>query len=219
MENTYEGYKNHLQKIAHLNSAMALLSWDQEVKMPPKGAAVRAQQFSTLSAMVHELSTDLQFENLVNHLLAKSSFGFKEMRNLQETKEGIEQNKKLSAEFIQKAAMARSEAFQTWEKARKEEEYSVFVPSLKKIVDLEREKADLLGYKKHPYDALLNIYEKGLTVDQLEIIFAQVRNQIVPLIKEIGKQGQVKDDFLFKSYDKTKQFDFSVEVLKLMEWK
>lgn len=218
MENTYEGYKSHLQKIAHLNSAMALLSWDQEVKMPPKGAAVRAQQFSTLSTMVHELSTDSQFENLVSHLMAKGSFGFKEMRNLQETKEGIEQNKKLSADFIQKSAMARSEAFQTWEKARGEEDYSVFVPSLKKIVDLEREKAELLGYKKHPYDALLNLYEKNLTVDQLEQVFAQVRNQIVPLVKEISKKDQVKDDFLYLSYDKTKQFDFSVEVLKLMEY-
>ncbi len=218
MENTYEGYKSHLQKIAHLNSVMALLSWDQEIYMPSKGASVRAQQFSTISTMVHELETDMQFENLVNHLLSKSCFGFKEMKNLQLTKESIEDSKKLSVDFIKRAAIARSEAFQTWEKAREEEEYKIFVPSLKKIVELEREKADLLGYKKHPYDALLNIYEKGLTVDKLEQVFSQVKNKIVPLVQEISNKEQVDDSFLYQYYEKDKQFDFSLELLKFMDY-
>ena len=218
MENSYEGYKKHLQKIAHLNSAMALLSWDQEIYMPKKGAGVRAQQFSTLSGMIHEMATDPQFENLVDHLLKKSSFGFKEMRNLQESKESIEQSKKLPADFIQRAAMARSEAFQSWEEARKEEDYSIFVPALQKIVDLEREKARLLGYADHPYDALLNLYEKNSTVRKLEQMFAQVKSQIVPLVKELGKKEQVNNDFLYQSYDKTKQFDFSLEILKMMKY-
>jgi carboxypeptidase Taq len=189
MENTYEGYKLHLQKIAHLNSAIALLSWDQEIFMPLKGASVRAQQFSTLSTMVFELETDLKFENLVNHLLSKSCFGFKEMRNLQVTKQSIEDSKKLSVDFIKKTAIAKSEAFQTWEKARKKEDFKLFVPSLKKIVELEREKANLLGYKEHPYDALLNIYERGLTVGRLESVFDQVRKEIVPLVQEIAKKN------------------------------
>ncbi len=218
MENSYEGYKKHLQKIAHLNSAMALLSWDQEIYMPKNGAAVRAQQFSTLSGIVHELATDPQFENLVDHLLKKSSFGFKEMRNLQESKESIEQSKKLPADFIQRAAMARSEAFQSWEEARNKEDYNVFVPALQKIVELEREKAGLLGYSDHPYDALLNLYEKNSTVRQLEQMFSQVKNQIVPLVKELGKKAQVGDAFMYKAYDKDKQFNFSIEVLKHMQY-
>jgi carboxypeptidase Taq len=216
MENTYEGYKNHLQKIAHLNSAIALLSWDQEIYMPEKGSSVRAQQFSTLSTLVHEMSTDTDFENLVNHLLAKSSFGFKETRNLEETKESIEQNKKLSSAFIQKSAITRSEAFQAWEKARRKEDYQFFVPSLKKIIDLEREKTEYLGYENHPYDSLLNLYEKKLTVTSLEKIFKEVKNQIVPLIKQIRNTSQVDDSFLYQSFDKDKQFDFSIEILKFM---
>lgn len=216
MENTYEGYKAHLQKIAHLNSTMALLSWDQETNMPKKGAAIRAQQLSTLSTMVHELFTDLRFENLVNHLLAKSCFGFKEMRNLQLTKESIEENKKLNSDFIKRAAIARSEAFQSWEQARKEERFSVFIPSLQKIVDLEKEKAELLGYNDHPYDALLNLYEKDSTVHQLKQVFTQVKNHIVPFIKEISANEQVDDSFLYQYYNKDAQFDFSLELLNFM---
>lgn len=218
MENTYESYKNQLQKIAHINSAMMLLSWDQEVYMPKKGAAIRAQQFSTLSTIAYELVTDKKFENLVDYLSTKSSFGFKEMRNLQETKEGIVEGKKLSADFIQRSAMARSEAFQAWQKARDFEDFSVYIPSLKSMVYLEKERAEMLGYEDHPYDALLNLYEKGLTVNKLEKVFTQVKNEIVPLVKQISERSQVDDTFLKQSYDKKKQFDFSIELLKLMNY-
>lgn len=218
MEKTYEGYKEHLQKIAHLSSAIMLLSWDQEVYMPKKGAEIRAKQFSTLSTIAHELATDQTFENLVDYLLAKSSFGFKEMRNLQETKKEIVEGKKLSADFIQRSAIARSEAFQSWQQAREEENFAVYVPSLKKMVALETERAGLLGYEKHPYDALLNLYEKGLTVEKLEKVFVQVKNQIVPLVKQIRERPQVDDSFLTQQYNKEKQFDFSIELLKYMNY-
>ncbi len=218
MKKTYESYKEHLLKIAHLNSTLALLSWDQEIYMPPKGAEVRARQFSTLSAMVHELSVDPEFEKLVYHLIHKSSFGFKEMRNLQETQESILQNKKLPTTFVKKGAMARSEAFQTWEQARKEEDFKVFAPALTKIVALEREKADLLGFKGHPYDALLNLYEKDLTVVKLEKVFTQIKNDIVPLVKAISEKEQVDDSFLYQVYDKEDQFEFSLGLLREMKY-
>ena len=108
MEKTYTSYKAHLQKIAHLNSAMALLSWDQEIYMPKNGLGVRAQQFSTLSAISHEMATDSDFEALVIHLMEKSSFGFKEKKNLEESKYGIDTSKKLSSDFIKRSAIARS---------------------------------------------------------------------------------------------------------------
>ena len=65
MENTYEGYKNHLQKIAHINSSIALLNWDEAVYMPKNGLEIRACQLSTLCTIVHELSTNPEFENLI----------------------------------------------------------------------------------------------------------------------------------------------------------
>lgn len=216
MKHTYEAFTQHLQKIAHLNSAMALLSWDQEIYMPEKGAAIRAQQFSTISGMVHELSTDAKFEEAVKFLLAKSSFGFKERRNLEETLDSIRQNKKLPADFIQRSAMARSTAFQSWEAARKKESFEVFKPALKTIVDLEREKAKLLGFEGHPYNALLNLYEKNSTVEQLDKLFNGVREKIVPLINQVAEKEMVNDSFLKLSFNKDDQFKFSIELLKLM---
>ena len=38
-----------MRKITDINLAAGVLHWDQEVNMPPKGAAFRAQQLATLS--------------------------------------------------------------------------------------------------------------------------------------------------------------------------
>ena len=34
---------------------------------------------------------------------------------------------------------------------------------LHEIIELKKQEADLLGYEKHPYNALMNDYDKGLT--------------------------------------------------------
>ena len=168
--------------------------------------------------MVHELATDPMFENLVEHLLAKSSFGFKERRNLEESLLLIKENKKLPSEFIKRAAAARSKAFQLWEEAREKESFKVFVPALKEIVELEREKADLLSFESHPYDALLNLYERNLKVKDLEKIFGAVKREIVPLVKKIANAEQVDDSFLYGHFNKDKQWAFSLELLKEMKY-
>jgi carboxypeptidase Taq len=218
MEKTYNSYKEHLQKISHLNSAIALLGWDQEVYMPKSGAGVRAQQFSTLATISHELSTNPDFEATVIHLLEKSSFGFKEKRNLEESKYEIEESKKLNSDFIKRSAVARSSAFQSWQEARQKEDFSIFQSDLQVIVDLEKEKANLLGYKGHPYNALLNLYERDLTVKTLEQVFDQVKTKIVPLVKAIKAKEQSSDACIKQSFSKEDQWKFSLEILKQMEF-
>ena len=51
----FEHLKEKIRESAHLNSAMALLSWDQEVMMPPGGTNFRAETIATLSGMYHDM--------------------------------------------------------------------------------------------------------------------------------------------------------------------
>ena len=46
------------QRVANVEAASGLLSWDQQVTMPEGGAPARGQQLSTLSGLQHELLTD-----------------------------------------------------------------------------------------------------------------------------------------------------------------
>jgi carboxypeptidase Taq len=51
----------------------------------------------------------------------------------------------------------------------------MFAPQLKKIVELVREQAERLGYKEHPYDALLDAYEPEVTTADVQEMFDQLR--------------------------------------------
>ena len=46
----YENYKTRLQRIADIKYAAAVLQWDQETYLPPKGNEIRGQQLATLTS-------------------------------------------------------------------------------------------------------------------------------------------------------------------------
>jgi carboxypeptidase Taq len=82
------------------------------------------------------------------------------------------------------------------------------------MISLKRQQAELYGYEGHPYDALLDDYEKGATVALLDPLFAQVRAELPQLLQGIGARPQVADDFFRRHFGKEGQWQFSLEVLR-----
>src|SRR5262245_56732833 len=62
--------KRRLLEISDLNSAGAVLGWDQATYMPKGGAAARARQGATLSRLAHEKFTDPEIGRLLDGLAA-----------------------------------------------------------------------------------------------------------------------------------------------------
>lgn len=216
--NLYDKYKAHLQKVADVAFATAVLNWDQEIYMPEKGAEKRAQQISTLSGIVHEMATDKEFGALLEQLLNDPSLDFKEMRNVKESHRVYKDQLKYSTDFVVKMSRTVSEAYQAWHKARTENKFSVFQPLLEKLVELKRQECELLGYDDHPYDALLNQYEPGAKVQALNVLFEDVKKELVPFVKQIASRPQNEQNFLFKHFERQKQWDLGIELLKQMNY-
>src|SRR5215207_11041388 len=60
--------KTRLLEINDLESAAALLSWDQTTYMPPGGALARGRQMATLGQLAHEKFTDPAVGRLLDDL-------------------------------------------------------------------------------------------------------------------------------------------------------
>ena len=58
MEAKLNELKNRLAEVADLNSAAAVLGWDQATYMPPGGAAARGRQLATLGSLSQAKFTD-----------------------------------------------------------------------------------------------------------------------------------------------------------------
>jgi len=213
---TYQEYKNYMSKIADVGNSIAILSWDKEVYMPESSARFRSQQVATLSGIAHEMLTKQSFGGSLKTLLKDESLSPLEKNNVRLTHKEYQKATKLSEEFVIKRSMLTSEAFHAWVDSREKNDWNVFAPALEKLVELKREEAKLLGDTEHPYDSMLDIYEPGMTVSKLDVIFADVKEKLFPLLQKVRNLPKVDDSFLFARYDEDKQWDYGIDVLKAM---
>ncbi|MFN3342683.1 MAG: carboxypeptidase M32 [Flavobacteriales bacterium] len=216
MKSNYDLYCEHLRKLADVMFSSAVLQWDQETYMPSKGAEMRAGQLSTLAGIAHELSVDPKFGELLNKLKGDTTLTERQKRNVELSLKDFNDRNKYTTEFVQTLSLAVSEAFVAWDEAKKKSDFAIFSPKLKRIVELKRKEAEFLGYKQHPYDALIDQYEPGTTTADVERLFADVRNKLKPLIEKVLKQEAPRDEFMYRFFPRQKQWDLGMDILKQM---
>ncbi len=207
-----------LGEVLDVRAALAVLEWDQEVNMPPKGAEARGEQIATLSALAHRLFTHEDVGRLLEDLRAAADTLPEDDRSLvSETLYDYERATRLPEAFVQKLAAERSKAFNAWRKAREESDFAAFSPNLEGLIDLLRQKADMMGYEGSPYNALLEEFERGMTAEQLRVIFGELAPRQRDLVRRIQEKGaQPNIAWLDRAWPEAGQWDFSLEVLRDM---
>src|SRR5260370_3871262 len=159
MSDRLQELKGILAEVTDLSRAAALLEWDQETYMPPGGVQSRAEQLSTLLRLAHVRFTSDEVGRLLDHLeddLAKHPIDSDEASLVRVVRRDYDQDRKLPPDLIAEIAHAGSVAQPVWQKARRDENFSLFAPYLEKNVELNRRIADPIGYEERPYDPLLN---------------------------------------------------------------
>jgi len=205
-----------MQRIADVVYAASALAWDQETYLPPQGAGFRAGQLSTLMGISHQLFTDEKTNTLLNELKTNGQLNEFQKKNVELIIEEYQKQKKYSTGFVEQLSHAISASFNAWQQAKKENNYKLFAPHLEKLIGFKKKECDLLGYEAHPYNAMLDLHERKATVAELDVLFTDVRKQLVPFVKQIREAKQVDNKFFFQHFDKAKQWDFGLGLLKQM---
>ena len=214
----YNDYKTKMQKIADVKYASAVLQWDQETYLPPKGSAIRGRQIATLSEVAHQQFTDDTTGALLNELVCKDDLNDKQKRNVQLSLEDHNKNKRLTSDFVRKMSEQVNKSFHAWVQARKDNSFATFQQPLDELIQLKKQEAHMLGYQHHPYNALMNDYDKGLTIAIVDKVFADLKPKLSVLLDTIKNKTQVDDSFLHQHFDKDSQWKFGMEILKQMHF-
>lgn len=212
----YKDYLKYSKKIYDVYMSMSVLNWDMETHMPKKGNKFRAQQLSTLAKIAYDLSTNDKYGNLLNKLSKDKSLSFDEKRNIFLSNKEYLKKKKYSIDFVERQSLLVSQAFKDWRIAKEKSEFKIFKESLENLIELRKEECELHGYNNHPYDALLDKYEPNLTTKDVDLIFSDVKNQLVPFINKISINNNIDDSFFYQHFDHKKQWDFGIDLLKQM---
>ncbi|MEO6584094.1 MAG: carboxypeptidase M32 [Ferruginibacter sp.] len=210
----YETYKTKMQKIADVKYASAVLQWDQETYLPTNGSEKRGCQIATLLEFAHEMFVSDEMGGLLQELVAREGLTASQKQNVLLSWQDFERSKKFSAAFVRNMSETVNKSFHAWVEARKKNSFAIFSDRLQAVIDLKKQEADLIGYAAHPYDALMNDYDKGLTVAKTDDLFAGLMPTLNSLLQEIKGYPQVNDAFLFQQFDKDKQWQVGIEILK-----
>jgi carboxypeptidase Taq len=212
----YNQFLNYRKKMKDVESAISLLNWDMETYMPEGAASMRSGHISTLSSIYHELATASDYESMLKNLQDDTTLNFSQKRNVELCLKDLSRAKKLPASYVEALSHATSSGFINWQKAVKAKDFSLFAPSLKKLLTLKKEEANYVGYEGHIYNAFLAEFEPGTTSEEVDIIFQDVKEKLIPLLKQITQKESADNSFLKVHFDEQKQWDFSLELLKQM---
>lgn len=200
MEN-YAKLMTRLADIQHVGTAMAVLGWDQQCYMPPGGAAERAEQFATLGRIRHELFISEETGTLLEAAEAEvkgANAESDESAAVRMARRDFDKATKLPPDLVVELAKVTTIGHETWVKARENNDYASFAPTLEKIIELNRRVAECLGYQDQMYDALLDQYEPGRKTAEVQRVFADLRPGLVQLVKEIASAPRPIDDSVLK---------------------
>ncbi|MHA2008344.1 MAG: carboxypeptidase M32 [Promethearchaeota archaeon] len=212
--------KEKFAEIIRLNYIQALLNWDQEVNMMEyKSVEGRSEQLALIQKLIHKRITSNKIGELLNRAEKLTNLNETDTAMLREMKREYELATKLPEELVVEIAKTSVLAQQTWQKARKNNDFKIFEPFLEKNVELQREKAKKLETHSDLYSTLIDLYEPGATYNWIADIFNPLRPKLIDFVKKLSSSSDKPDDsILNKNYDPDKQYKLSFEIINKLNF-
>jgi carboxypeptidase Taq len=181
---TWKAFTTRIEELETLGSVAQLVGWDQQVNLPPAGAALRGRQSAWLARLHHERLCDPQLGALAAELTlsdeaVEAAAG---RRILREHRRATA----LPAALVTAQAEATNAAFGAWSEARAARSFAPFVPALSRCLELLREAIAHHGPADHPYDHLLADFDPGTRTADLIPLFARLGAELPPLVASLA---------------------------------
>jgi carboxypeptidase Taq len=170
-----------------LNHSMAVMGWDTETHMPEGGATPRGIASGQLAMMVQKSSVEL--DGMVRKAEKARDLDDMEKGVVRVLRRSLDFFLKIPPEMVDEIQRVTTEATVVWRTARKKSDFKLFRPHLEKIVKLERKVAEKLGYEKHPYNALLDMFEEGFTVCDADAVYSRLIPASKKLVDKVMAAG------------------------------
>jgi carboxypeptidase Taq len=217
MEKKLAELKTLLMEATDLNLVSALLGWDQATYMPPGGAEARGRQTALLARLAQEAATNPRIGQLLDELQPWAEtlpYDSDEASLVRVARRDFERNLKVPPEFIAKAYQLGSDSYVAWTQARPANDFKRMQPYLEQILDLSRQLANFFPGYDHIADPLIDFADYGMKAASIRALFAELRQELVPMVQAITTQEPVDDSCLHKHFPEADQLAVSLEIIK-----
>lgn len=214
MNKTFEKLIPCLDKAYALNHALVLFEWDNETEMPEEAFELHAKAVEILSKEYYDTIINDEVKAILEDLSKETGLDHIEASIVKEMKKRFDDMEPIpSAEYqTYQGLLARANGI--WAKAKQASDYQIFAPALKEIIEYQKKfvnyRIQASGKDIAPYDLLLNDFEEGFSMKELDTFFAQLKAEIVPLLQMvITHKDKVNKNYNFLTYPIDKQKEFN----------
>ncbi len=188
-----------LDEIEAYERCLGKMQFDMECCAPPEGLERAGDDMAVIGQHLFELTHNEEYVALLT-ALHENGEGLTELQRsaVEHLYEEYEREKNFSKEFVYEMDVAGNRAYGDWLRAKKAQDFSLYRDSFQKLIELANKAVALRG-RPHAtvYDTLLNDYEKGSSVAQLDVFFASLKERILPLVKRVVENGKpIREDFM-----------------------
>jgi carboxypeptidase Taq len=174
----YEAIRRALQSVSALEHARGVLAWDADVAMPASGSIARARALGELARIRHRSVGGARYrQRLADAESELRTAGYDdnsfERTLVQRAVADEERDRRVSPALTGAIAEAIEQGRAAWGRARVADDWAVFAPALRRMLELQRRQATQLN-GADPYGGLLGLYEPGLTTGDLLSFMAAV---------------------------------------------
>jgi carboxypeptidase Taq len=213
----FEQLKERLAEVSDLTKAATLLLWDQRVKMPPGGAVARAESLATVSRLAQERFIDDEVGRLLEELRGleeSSDYDSFEASLIRTTRREYEKARCVPPELVGEMRRASALGLSAWEPAREQSDFELVRPHFETQLELRHRYVACFPPADETYDVLLDDYEPLMKTAEVRSVFDELKQELVPLIQEIGAAGEIDDSFLTGDFDPATQRELGLEIVR-----
>ncbi len=200
------------QECCRLNEIESLLSWDLETQLPKNAVEGRAAQSEIITKYLHKIRTSPRMSQLLTQCQADIELSEDERALVDIMQWVYDRISKIPEAHSMLESRLTTLGMQAWVEARTTDDFSRFAPILTQLFTLTRERAELIGYTGHIYDALLEGHAQGMTVELVDREFEKLKKVLIPLIK--SRMQQQKTSIIGSEFDVTMQKKFGKYLLQ-----
>ena len=215
-------FRNYVKKMVNYKEAIGVIAWDLRTGAPKKGLEQRSSVIGTISSEVFRMSTSEEMKNFIKELKDVSVWDELDevtQGTIKECEKDLKKLTNIPEKDYEEYVILTANAESVWAEAKANADFASFLPYLEKIVEFNRKYVEWVGYEGNKYNTLLDDYEPGLTVDIIDKVFAQLKEEIVPLVKAVTEaENQPETNFLFEKFPEKEQELVSRDILKSMQY-
>ena len=217
MEAKLNELKQRLYEVADLNSAGSVLHWDMSTYMPPGGAPARGRALATLGRLSHEKFTAPEVGHLLDALRPYEEslpYDDDDAALIRVTRRDYEREVKVPADLVSRIGEHTAMLYNKWTEARPANDFAGLAADLEETRQLSIALAECFPGYSHIADPLIGFSDYGMTAETVRAVFAELREQLVPIVRAINSQPEVDDSALHQHYPEGQQLGFGLDVIR-----